>query len=65
MKIKNKPRKLHLLVSWLDSGYIRLFQMIVHTVDDTVSLIEMTRGSSKQLFLKRIALPYYENGNNL
>ncbi|EJD76584.1 hypothetical protein LOAG_16528 [Loa loa] len=52
------PAKLHLLACWLDDTSVRTFHMIVHTIDDTVALVESTRGFRKQLFLKRNKLPF-------
>uniref|UniRef100_A0A0R3RZ53 RNA_lig_T4_1 domain-containing protein n=1 Tax=Elaeophora elaphi TaxID=1147741 RepID=A0A0R3RZ53_9BILA len=52
------PAKLHLLACWLDGTSVRTFHMIVHTIDDTVALVESTRGFRGQLFLKRNKLPF-------
>ncbi|KAM3715967.1 EF-hand domain-containing protein [Dirofilaria immitis] len=52
------PPKLHLLACWLDGTSVRTFHMIVHTIDDTVALVENTCGFSGQLFLKRNKLPF-------
>ncbi|VDN00863.1 unnamed protein product [Thelazia callipaeda] len=53
----NAPNKLHLLACWLDNGSVRIFHMIVHTIDDTVALVENIAGLKGQLFLKRNRLP--------
>ncbi|KAL3990368.1 hypothetical protein ACH3XW_31465 [Acanthocheilonema viteae] len=52
------PAKLHLLACWLDGTSIRTFHMVVHTIDDTATLVESTRGFKGQLFLKRNKLPF-------
>lgn len=58
----NAPAKLHLLTCWLDGALVRTFHMIVHTVDDTVALVESTSGFKGQLFLKRNLLPCNTKG---
>ncbi|VDO12654.1 unnamed protein product [Brugia timori] len=62
MDYSDAPAKLHLLACWLDDASIRTFHMIVHTIDDTVALVESTRGFRKQLFLKRNKLPFIKEG---
>ncbi|VDK62403.1 unnamed protein product [Onchocerca ochengi] len=57
------PAKLHLLACWLDNTFVRTFHMIVHTIDDTVALVENTCGFRGQLFLKRNKLPFIKKSD--
>ncbi|MCP9263128.1 hypothetical protein DINM_006474 [Dirofilaria immitis] len=59
------PPKLHLLACWLDGTSVRTFHMIVHTIDDTVALVENTCGFSGQLFLKGTNFPSSKKVSNV
>lgn len=62
MDYSDAPAKLHLLACWLDDTSVRTFHMTVHTIDDTVALVESTRALRGQLFLKRNKLPFIKKG---